>query len=327
MQVSVENNPLVSLCIPTFNRVGLLKECIESVKDQSFKNIEILVGNNFSTDGTADYLNGTSGLQVEHHQSNLGMVGNWNSLLRRARGQLCVLLSDDDIVAPDFVATLVQYMRDDQCAFAYSPVTIIDTAGSVLGETTASPLMEKSERFVKATLEQKRVPYPSALMFRTADAAAVGYFKDIGNQTDVAFRISLAEIHPGANISCHPKPLVRYRIHAAALTDNPELKASGRIKFQHWVSERYDASEVFCRMAIFDLINLRLKNFPVENSTFLFPGAEKSNFFVRRVNWIVQNKTSSLTLLIAVFPFLAVRHFVRLINNRRYHKRFLASST
>lgn len=322
MRKPERSRPLVSLCIPTFNRVELLKKCVESARCQTYQNIEIVVSDNFSTDGTKKYLENLSDIKINYHTTNVGMVANWNSLLKLANGVFCVLLSDDDILDPRFVETLVVSLEEFGCAFSYTAVTIIDGDGKTIGEANASPARESVSSFVKATLDQKRVPYPSAILFRAADAKAIGYFKDIGNQTDVAFRIALAELHPNADVIAHSTPLVKYRIHASSLTDDPEKRAVGRKNFQAWVASRYTAASLFGQMAIFDLLNLKSKKYFVDASCFPFGKEAVENNFSKKVERFLLSGEISRSKLYLAFPMLASRHIMRLLFNRIYHKRF-----
>jgi glycosyltransferase involved in cell wall biosynthesis len=97
-------DPLVTVAVPTFNRVGYLRGCIESIRSQTYTNLEILVGDNASTDSTAEAIHALEAaeprLRALFHDENLGMVGNFNALLRAARGQYFLLLSDDDLLPP-----------------------------------------------------------------------------------------------------------------------------------------------------------------------------------------------------------------------------------
>ena len=90
--------PLVSIGIPTFNRQLLLKRAIESALAQTYPNLEIIVSDNASTDGTQHYLSSLNDerLKTIVNSENLGMVANWDKCLAAAKGEYFLLMSDDD---------------------------------------------------------------------------------------------------------------------------------------------------------------------------------------------------------------------------------------
>jgi glycosyltransferase involved in cell wall biosynthesis len=86
------------VAIPTFNRVCLLARAVESAMAQSYEDVEIVVSDNCSQDGTRDYLQTLTDprIRVLLQLSNGGMVKNWDSCLAQATGEYFLLLSDDD---------------------------------------------------------------------------------------------------------------------------------------------------------------------------------------------------------------------------------------
>ena len=100
--------PLVTIAIPTFNRAeSYLPLALQAALSQSWPSIEILVGDNASTDHTAELIAGIADPRLRYirHQHNVCANGNFNRLLDEARGQWFLLLHDDDLVDPDFIET------------------------------------------------------------------------------------------------------------------------------------------------------------------------------------------------------------------------------
>lgn len=322
MQASSDEGPLVSLCIPTFNRMEYLRDCIESICAQSYRPIEIIVSDNLSSDGTRAMLAEMDNLVVNLQKSNVGMVGNWNSAIELATGKYCVLLSDDDVLLPTFVETTVALMENPAVEFAYTAVTIINGAGAAIGTSPSAPLEESGISFVQATLSSQRVPYPSAILFRRAAAQEIGLFVDIGNQTDVAFRIALAERRPGSRVAFHLQPLVKYRIHANSLTDNPAKRIEGRVNLQRWIARRYGRDRMHGRLALFDLLNLRTKGVSLPRDVVDLLAASHVGWFSRRLRLLSMRARLSRHILFSMFPLLSLRHLQRLINNRIFHNRY-----
>src|SRR5271155_1124204 len=128
-------DPLVTVAIPTFNRVGLLKDCVFSALAQSYKRFEVLVSDNASTDGTPEFLATISDprLRVVQQKSNIGLNGNWNACLTAAKGEYIVFVSDDDWVNLDFLDGCIALVKADDRALLVIGLT--DTYYSDSGET------------------------------------------------------------------------------------------------------------------------------------------------------------------------------------------------
>lgn len=105
------NEPLVSVCIPVFNTVKYVKQTIESVLAQQYRNIEILVQDNASIDGTWELIVELAKtfpqLSIERNSRNIGMAGNWNKVIKRSKGEYVMLLSADDLLEPGFISCCI----------------------------------------------------------------------------------------------------------------------------------------------------------------------------------------------------------------------------
>lgn len=131
------NMPLVSICIPVFNTVKYVRQTIESVLAQQYPNIEILVQDNASTDGTweliAEFAKTIPQVSIERNSTNCGMAGNWNLVIKRATGDYVMLLSADDLLEPEFISSCIaefQVANIDVVATHYS---ILYPDGSAVG--------------------------------------------------------------------------------------------------------------------------------------------------------------------------------------------------
>ena len=98
----VSNEKKVIAVIVTYNRKELLKECIEAILDQNYKNCDVLVVDNNSTDGTYDYIKKLIGKRVIYKNTgaNLGGAGGFNYGIKEAYNLGCdfVWIMDDDCI-------------------------------------------------------------------------------------------------------------------------------------------------------------------------------------------------------------------------------------
>lgn len=121
-------HPLVSILIPVFNREKYIAECIESAKNQSISDIEIIIVDNASTDKTPEicqkYAEEDSRIRYFQNSSNIGPVRNWLACTSKARGVYSKILWSDDVIEPLFLERLLPFMEDPSVGFVYSGVSI-----------------------------------------------------------------------------------------------------------------------------------------------------------------------------------------------------------
>ncbi len=108
--------PRVSVCIPVYNRAGLVRETLQSVLAQDYPRLEILVQDNASDDGTAEVLAELAGahpqIAVQRNPELIGMVPNYNRVVARAQGELVLILSSDDLLEPGFLRVCVEALHN-----------------------------------------------------------------------------------------------------------------------------------------------------------------------------------------------------------------------
>ena len=98
--MSINEQPLVTVYIPTFNRLELLQRAVESVRNQTYKNLEIIVVDDCSTDGTQEYLMKLSKederVRYFLKEKNSGACVSRNIAIENAKGEFVTGLDDDD---------------------------------------------------------------------------------------------------------------------------------------------------------------------------------------------------------------------------------------
>lgn len=125
--------PLVSFCIPTFNRGRYLDSLLATLREhlQDFPfSYEVFVGDNASEDDTpavvARYADWPA-LRAVRHESNLGGAVNWQYLLTHARGRYFIYVADDDCILAPAVANVIHTMETlPSVGVAYAPWKLLD---------------------------------------------------------------------------------------------------------------------------------------------------------------------------------------------------------
>ena len=121
--------PLVSIITPSFNRSELLQYTINSVRSQTYPNIEHIVMDGGSTDGTVDLLKQAEGTYRLRWRSqpDEGMYHAINAGLAEAKGEILAYLNSDDLYFPWTVQTIVDaFKRHPQADFVYGDAIAVD---------------------------------------------------------------------------------------------------------------------------------------------------------------------------------------------------------
>jgi glycosyltransferase involved in cell wall biosynthesis len=139
--------PLVSIVIPTFNRISYLEIAIESIFKQSYKNIQLIVVDDASTDNTTNLLLVKYGsrLKLIKNNINLGQVKSLNKAWPKCKGKYVGYLSSDDYLHYTAIAKLVKILEsDDHVVCAYPDNYLVDATGKIIKNNVCSKFSFKS---------------------------------------------------------------------------------------------------------------------------------------------------------------------------------------
>lgn len=150
--------PLVSIAIPVFNGAETLRPTIESALNQDHSNLQVVISDNASTDGTESmcrsYARADSRVVYRRHPANVGLLNNFRSVAEAAQGSFVRWLGDADFLEPDYVSRSLQAFADDERrVLVTTQMGYVDPAGSVsFGPDYDSVALSSSdpvERFVE----------------------------------------------------------------------------------------------------------------------------------------------------------------------------------
>ncbi len=132
------SSPLVSVIIVNFNAADYLQAAIDSLGAQTFRDFELILFDNASTDGSADSadLSGLPSFRLVCSTENLGFAAGNNRAAEMARGKWLVLLNPDAVAAPDWLEKLMRAAKDHPRCASFASVQyqlgapdILDGAG------------------------------------------------------------------------------------------------------------------------------------------------------------------------------------------------------
>jgi glycosyltransferase involved in cell wall biosynthesis len=127
--------PLVSVCIPTYNRRALLEETLQTLKNQTLEDYELIVCDDASADGTFEFLSSLRwpNLKVLRNSKNLNLPGTLTRLFLEANGKYIGMQHDHDLYHPNFLERMVELMeRHPTAGFGCSAFDTLDRNGRIV---------------------------------------------------------------------------------------------------------------------------------------------------------------------------------------------------
>lgn len=230
------NPPLVSICIPTYQGGRWIRDTIASALAQDYPNIEVVVSDDASTDGTPEIAEsiGDACVRVVRSDRRRGMAGNWNRSVQLARGNYVKFLMQDDWLEPTCVSRMAGVLsRNPLVGFVFAPRTIevddpADRSAVRLARKLESlparlrPLGEVNDG--RAIFEAIRrtgfrgnwIGEPTAVMVRRDALRRVGLFNSRLQQlTDLELWLRLAFFF---DVGFVPETLAGFRLHPRSAT-------------------------------------------------------------------------------------------------------------
>ena len=226
----MNNGPKVTIAIPTYNRLSFLRCAVDSALRQSYVNLQVVVSDNCSEDGTADYVESIQNhrLLFVRQSTNLGMVGNWDACLHHAEGEFFLLLSDDDYMEERAIEKLVAASGNSadagRIAFAYCRIWEVNEKGEKLRVTPRPLPREEAKDFALEFFLRKRVLHPCSILFRTDDLRQLGGYSQ-ASLALVADAMAWSKIlrRRGLVVGVD-EALVNYRVHGFNTTNSYRVK-------------------------------------------------------------------------------------------------------
>lgn len=236
--------PLVSICIPTYNAAAYLKSCLDSAVSQTYPHVEILVCDDGSTDDTLAILAGYSQrhpqLRLVQNKTNLGMVNNWNNCIEQAKGEWIKFLFQDDLLEPACVAEMMKACAQQDVQMAVCSRNFILQKGILpdLEKDFGEGFIKKAEEAfgavpfvssaqlaaaVRQHLIHNFIGEPTCYLFRKNLCKMVGVFNPLLTQVvDYEFIVRLGLVE---GLAFLPAPLVHFRVHSRSQSSVNKLDA------------------------------------------------------------------------------------------------------
>lgn len=209
--------PKISILMPVYNAGPYLKQAIESILDQTFKDFEFIIVEDGSTDNSWSILNHYTDPRIclFRNESNVGWIKSLSRGLSEARGEYIARQDADDISVPDRFSRQVAFLDENPAVVLLgSYYEMIDTDGNPI-ETVRPPAQDAAIRW--HLLFHSCFAHTS-VMFRSRvlKENQLHYDEDLLHAEDYKLWSQLLKYGKGMNLEI---PLVKYRLHPAQMVE------------------------------------------------------------------------------------------------------------
>lgn len=278
-------SPLVSVVLPVFNGERYLFEAIQSILNQSYKNFELILINDGSTDKSPGIIKDFAGLDsriVVISRENRGLVESLNEGIVAARGKYIARMDADDIACTKRFEKQVAFLENN------ANVGILGTWVEIFGENQVSKIWQpppKDEECRAMLLFSNPVAHPSVMMRKQLfDNFKIRYRKEFKNIEDYDLWVQAMDVTAFANL---PEPLLRYRQLETGITVNAEKNTDERFLLSRKIFSKVldklggSYSEEEKRLIFIAACNSRIANSEISISSF-FSLCKKLDRFNRK---------------------------------------------
>ncbi len=221
--------PLVSVIIPCFNQAKFLGEAIQSVMQQTYRNFEIIVVDDGSSDNTREVASGFSAVRyIRHH--NRGLAGARNTGIWASKGCYLVFLdADDRLLSQALESGLNCFRSHRECAFVFGQHTYLKSDGTSFKEMQTLPsdhnlflarLREDKDHY-RSLLYGNYIGMHASVMYRRDIFQYVkGFDPSLDAAEDYELYLRITRNYP---VYFHNAVVAEYRWHSTNMTKNAEL--------------------------------------------------------------------------------------------------------
>lgn len=215
------NEDLISIITPSFNSSDFIYKAIDSVLFQTYRNWELIITDDCSSDNTynilKEYSKKDDRIKIYKLTKNCGAPEARNNSLRHAKGKYIAFLDSDDLWFPNKLKSQILFMKKNNYAFTFSSYECINEKGENLNHIIPAPELMTYSKYLKNTI--------IGCLTVVIDKSKVGNFEmpNIKSSHDMALWLSL--LRKGFNAYGMKNVLAQYRIVSTSNTAN-KLKAA-----------------------------------------------------------------------------------------------------
>ena len=248
-KMNKSNNQMVSVIIPTYNRANLLPRSIESVLNQTYKNIELIIVDDKSTDNSLSiikkYLKKDGRVKLIQHNKNYGGSIARNTGIKNSKGKYIAFQDSDDEWLPNKLELQIQELLENKKIDVVSCGVIYHNQDSkIVGQFIPS---KKGNNLFEKMIVKEIVPGTQSVLIKKSCLEKVGGFDVTPANQDYILYIKLAK--EKYFFSFIDKPLVNVYLQKKSITSNLEGRITGRFNIINKI-KKYKLDEELSNISI-----------------------------------------------------------------------------
>lgn len=186
----------ISIILPTYNRKHCIKRAIDSVLNQTYKDFELIIVDDGSTDGTEEYIASMQELKIRYiyNTKNVGTSEARNIGIRAANGEYIAFQDSDTVWVENKLEKQVTYMNslDSRVGMIYSPYKRIYPEYSIVYPSLDVPIAEKNGDILRFLLEHPLVDTPTMMIRKNVLSEVGGFNSEMKALEDYELSIRIA---------------------------------------------------------------------------------------------------------------------------------------
>ncbi len=202
----------ITVLMAVYNGEAYLKECIDSVLNQTYKDFEFLIVDDGSTDSTLDIIKSykDNRIRLLRNEKNLSQVSSLNIGLEHAKGEYIARIDADDIMLPSRLERQLNFLeKRPDMALIGSYGEAINEKGQPISE---SRLPIRNEEIIATVLFGEFIMVHSSIMFRKDIIMSTGKYNEAFSFTE-DYKLTTDLLAKGHKINNMPEIFIKYRIH------------------------------------------------------------------------------------------------------------------
>ncbi len=311
-EIDFSQNTLVSVLLATYNQKNFILDCLNSIKNQTYKNIEVIISDDSSKDGTDKIINKfikeNQNLKIKFfiQKKNLNISRNFNFLFKKSKGKYIIFFGGDDVMENDKIEIqLKTLIKNPQASFCYSNCGWYNSSLSIKYFNHFN-FLQKPPKVLQDILSDFTIPSPT-VMIPAKFLPIKPMNENINNISDFLLAVDLFQKSSPVYVN---KVLVKYRRHSQnamkiRLNNNERLEVIKLLK-NKYKNFKYNTDQInlykniYFHNKIYEQFKINKFNYKlILNSFFLFFKSPK---------WFLRN----LILLLNCLLFLMKQKTVRL---------------
>jgi glycosyltransferase involved in cell wall biosynthesis len=230
-----------SIGIPVY-KAKFLKECIESILSQTYKNFELIILNDASPENIEEIVSCYNDKRILYfeNEKNIGainVVQNWNKCLELSTGDYFVCMGDDDVLYPNylqcFVDVIIEYPELD---VFHCRVLVVNEQSKPVNITTLCPKYEDIYNYLISCLKHEREQFVGDFIYKRSTLLEKGGYYSLPLAWCSDYLTSFIAVQD-KGIAYIQEPVFHYRNHSQSITSTGpiELKRKAVLEYLDWI--------------------------------------------------------------------------------------------